>query len=86
MTGKGLAFLNKKSWHTSTLKNQERVWKREQEAKAGKKAGSARRLRITHTARLEAKKIEQWKREKLEEAKINDLRNMHAGKFVSATC
>ena len=27
-----LQFLNKKSWHTSTIKNNEKVWIREQEA------------------------------------------------------
>jgi len=58
MTGKGLAFLNKKSWHTSTLANQERVWKAEQVDAA------------------EKKKIEQLKREKLEERKVAELREM----------
>jgi hypothetical protein len=56
MTGKGLAFLNKKSWHTSTLHNQELVWLAEQ-----KDAN-------------EKKRIEQWKREKMEEQKIAELR------------
>ena len=56
MTGKGLAFLNKKSWHTSTLHNQELVWLAEQKAAQ------------------EKKRIEQWKREKMEELKIAELR------------
>ena len=30
MSGKGLAFLNKKGWHPGTLRNQEKVWKAEQ--------------------------------------------------------
>ena len=34
MSSKGMGFLNKKSWHTGGFKNQERVWKREQEKAA----------------------------------------------------
>jgi len=34
---KGLAFLAKKSWHTSNLNNQERVWLAEQKAAAEEK-------------------------------------------------
>jgi hypothetical protein len=59
MTGKGLAFLNKKGWHVSTMQNQERVWKREQEVLA------------------EQKKIAELKREKAEEAKIEELRQLN---------
>lgn len=33
----GLAFLNKKSWHTGSLKNHERIWKAEQRSKAESK-------------------------------------------------
>lgn len=29
--GGGLAFLNKKSWHTGGLRQQEEVWKKEQQ-------------------------------------------------------
>ena len=32
--GGGLAFLNKKGWHPGSLRNQETVWKREQEKEA----------------------------------------------------
>jgi len=35
--GGGLAFLNKKSWHTGGFKQQEEVWKREHEAEQEKK-------------------------------------------------
>eukprot|EP00951_Prasinocladus_malaysianus_P021634 scaffold179236_cov40-Prasinocladus_malaysianus.AAC.1 len=36
--GGGLGFLNKKSWHTGGMRQQEEVWKREQEyAKEQKK-------------------------------------------------
>ena len=45
--------------HTSTLHNQERVWKAEQASTA------------------EKKKIEQLKREKLEERKIAELRELN---------
>jgi hypothetical protein len=32
--GGGLAFLNKKTWHPGSFRNQEEVWKREQQAAA----------------------------------------------------
>lgn len=32
--GGGLAFLNKKGWHPGSLRNQEAVWKKEQEKDA----------------------------------------------------
>ena len=32
--GGGLAFLNKKTWHPGSFRNQEEVWKREQKAEA----------------------------------------------------
>eukprot|EP00954_Amorphochlora_amoebiformis_P001438 110271-Amorphochlora_amoeboformis.AAC.1 len=65
-----LAFLNKKSWHTATIRvrsnddirshNAERVWKAEQKQKA------------------EQRKIEQLLKEKEEERQIEELRRLQA--------
>ena len=55
--GGGLGFLNKKSWHTGGFKQQEEVWKKEQEY-----ASEQRKL-----VELQKQIKEERKREELEE-------------------
>ena len=64
--GGGLAFLNKKGWHTGGYKNQEEVWKREQEAQR------------------EKAKVEELKKQILEERQMMELRAV-AGTKASAS-
>eukprot|EP01133_Synstelium_polycarpum_P010230 gene10230-11920_t len=54
------SFLSKKSWHVSTMRNREKIWKAEQKDED------------------ERKKIEQLKKERMEEDQIHDLKQMHA--------
>lgn len=53
MSGKGLAFLNKKGWHVGTIRNQEKVWKAEQDALAEKKKIEERRKEIEEERRIQ---------------------------------
>mmetsp|Transcript_33307 Transcript_33307/g.61929 ORF Transcript_33307/g.61929 Transcript_33307/m.61929 type:complete len:455 (-) Transcript_33307:457-1821(-) len=52
-----LAFLNKKSWHTATLKNAERVWKAEQKQKA-----ELRKMEQLRKEKEEERQIEELRR------------------------
>mmetsp|Transcript_33437 Transcript_33437/g.46793 ORF Transcript_33437/g.46793 Transcript_33437/m.46793 type:complete len:191 (+) Transcript_33437:31-603(+) len=52
-----LAFLNKKSWHTATIRNAERVWKAEQKQKAEQK-----KMEQLRKEREEERQIEELRR------------------------
>jgi len=59
MSKGGLAFLNKKSWHTGTLKNAEKVWLAEQKAGAEQKRLDQLRKELDEErGLLELKKIQ----------------------------
>lgn len=53
MSGKALSFLSKKSWHTSNIKNQERVWIEEQ-----RKAAEDQKLRELQAQLEEEREVE----------------------------
>lgn len=75
--GKGLAFLNKKKWHTGSFPNREKVWKREQDQLRMEKSKEESMKKLKDEMQIEELKKLQVKAGLISEAQLDRMTWMY---------
>lgn len=79
MSKGGLAFLNKKSWHTQGIKMQERVWRAEQKAKEEEKLIAQKMKELAEERKIEELRKIQEEAGLITKHQVNRLDWMYVG-------